>query len=1424
MKLVHYSPHENLTELDPNKMGSSGVGGAQYKRGLPENKSTFYYTEDSAPESLVTQNSPHRYSADATGKSIYDLDTDPDKLVSEMKQRNQNAWNEDLLHSIIKEKGHHGVSWSQSPETRVVQMYQPMKVQPFGKSEELKKGVARRLFGKLNPDKMHGKEQVATWQAGADKVQSVNEEYYDDFSGHSEQEHQKLRSQIPKMVDNARFRAMQKLSNQTISRRHPETGERQFLMFRGVGPDEMKSSLGQHHIEHNEHSSWTPKKSIASGFKTDYSGADKSEKGKTLAAWINESDIHSAPHMYGKLPEYGTDFTLANDHGKNDWYTEHEIIVGPHKSQRATKADVKKYTDIHNPPFPNRYNPKPVSDINQRINLRAEYGGTDEWPAIELFRRPKKLAANELEKAFIYDGWEDSENGAYKPSKGSKKIKSYKLRNGLTHDVFKSPVGKQFHHTISHPTLGHLGTLSTIPSETPGHYTVTSSEVHPNFRGKGIGSSLYSAALLHHKALESDQDVSEEAMSRWMSLGNKKGIQFEDAPFEPADDNNEEAAKPFRARVVDPKLVDYNEHFKPLAGSIRSVPTTKKLAASEAKKINPKDPILGQRPAAEKPATEKWLERLKMHQEKSKLAKGQNGDWKKEGYTFSHQPGKDWGDSKYHTILAHDSNGDVVGHFDFDHLKATPGMEEHVNVRSASVNPTHRRLGLASEAYRQIENITGAKIKASPGNQSDDAKALWAQPKKAFGKSLEKGAHGDWKKEGYSLEFASGNRRTANIGEKKYKTANIHSDHVVFASDKNGKLAKAKKTVYHGTPHVFDKFKVDKQARDLNYGRGVYFAEKPEEAAEFSTMQPYHPDYEAARAKYDKTNESKIHSKMNDVEARKNLRANAITNAAGGSPHVRRAEINIKNPFNPYNIEHAKKVSQAAGYPDDFADFVGHNKEDPHETNFYDMMVDHGLGWNPKKGYSDFYGQKMKYTERAEKLNRAIKVAGFDSIHVPDKGHYVVFNTKQIKDKAFGKSLEKGANGDWKKEGYTVGANKPDKEGIFTVYAKNKKGDVVGTAIFKHGKKYLMPHEPMIEMPAVEVDPPHQRKGLATAMYRHAEKITNKKINRSPIQTEEGEALWSQPRSKRGFGIGKSEPLMKPYQSEAQRKWAHTDAGTKALGGKQAVKEWDSATKGKQLPEKLNKTEYDQEPIKGLTANHSDMLKSLLAKDRGSLKFKNFPKMSTRPDQEIQNIDTTRQQDMFSRKVANSFGRSYGNRDQALMASRAHFGSVSGGKAIADELNRRTKTIDFKPEDFSSAGAVMSDSGGKVSHGYVSNEGDRPESSRRGHEALHHQFNIFDKTVPGGAEKAYRLANDHIHPDVHAILGDYLTKIGYDPTEHHREKVSHLYEMLKDPKTRQAIHGLTGGLNQDIMNKAKQSWKGLTQWAKYLTPKDLAKK
>ena len=44
-----------------------------------------------------------------------------------------------------------------------------------------------------------------------------------------------------------------------------------------------------------------------------------------------------------------------------------------------------------------------------------------------------------------------------------------------------------------------------------------------------------------------------------------------------------------------------------------------------------------------------------------------------------------------------------------------------------------------------------------------------------------------------------------------------------------------------------------------------------------------------------------------------------------------------------------------------------------------------------------------------------------------------------------------------------------------------------------------------------------------------------------------------------------------PYKSQQQRKWAHSKAGMKALGGKKKVAEWDKKSKGKKLPKKVRR-------------------------------------------------------------------------------------------------------------------------------------------------------------------------------------------------------------------------------------------------------------
>ncbi|CAB4127165.1 NAT_SF domain containing protein [uncultured Caudovirales phage] len=70
------------------------------------------------------------------------------------------------------------------------------------------------------------------------------------------------------------------------------------------------------------------------------------------------------------------------------------------------------------------------------------------------------------------------------------------------------------------------------------------------------------------------------------------------------------------------------------------------------------------------------------------------------------------------------------------------------------------------------------------------------------------------------------------------------------------------------------------------------------------------------------------------------------------------------------------------------------------------------------------------------------------------------------------------------------------------INAFTPKGQHIGFATFHH-------NGPNIYAFGVGVDDEHQRQGLASHMYSMAEKMTGKKLTPSPIQTDEGKALWN---------------------------------------------------------------------------------------------------------------------------------------------------------------------------------------------------------------------------------------------------------------------------------------------------------------------------
>lgn len=127
-QLTHYSSTPGLKSIDPNYMGS-GVKGAQYKRGVPENKSSFYYEHGTEPEPFVTENSTTKYTTSMKpNQKVYDLASDPDKVMQTVRDNNGGAFNEDMLHEHLKSQGYDGVKWNQNG-SKVIQMYEPMNVE-----------------------------------------------------------------------------------------------------------------------------------------------------------------------------------------------------------------------------------------------------------------------------------------------------------------------------------------------------------------------------------------------------------------------------------------------------------------------------------------------------------------------------------------------------------------------------------------------------------------------------------------------------------------------------------------------------------------------------------------------------------------------------------------------------------------------------------------------------------------------------------------------------------------------------------------------------------------------------------------------------------------------------------------------------------------------------------------------------------------------------------------------------------------------------------------------------------------------------------------------------------------------------------------------------------------------------------------------
>lgn len=178
-------------------------------------------------------------------------------------------------------------------------------------------------------------------------------------------EDQETRDSIPKMEGSPRVRALNKLAAKTHVRKHPETGERLFLMHRGMGSEEFTGANkdGKTTHETGTKTSWTPDKEVsdsfaAQGYPNKGYELSTDRAGGTVSAWIPESAIVHSVNQFNAPGTMDRKNILTG-----------ESIKHP-TSRSVTEREENEWIVHHTQPF-HHANLDALSDINSKINNKV---------------------------------------------------------------------------------------------------------------------------------------------------------------------------------------------------------------------------------------------------------------------------------------------------------------------------------------------------------------------------------------------------------------------------------------------------------------------------------------------------------------------------------------------------------------------------------------------------------------------------------------------------------------------------------------------------------------------------------------------------------------------------------------------------------------------------------------------------------------------------------------------------------------------------------------------------------------------------------------------------------------------------------------------------------------------------------------------
>lgn len=254
------------------------------------------------------------------------------------------------------------------------------------------------------------------------------------------------RNILTPMHPNAKARVLQKLGSRTLVRKNPNTGMREFLLYRGMSDKERAVSLVGGHINHLENSSWTPSLNIATGFENpdsqnDWIKGSHKEKRKPVGAWIPESHILHTPNMY--LPD--------SRHKK-----EEEVIVAPNHNSEVAAHDIK-------------WQPE---HLQNTLNSRTSYGlsGVNElkWQRDNVKKSEQNLSQISPDSELIQDilGFNPSSSKIFDAARflsGNTTVSLDKFRQALyEEDDLPSAALKAFGLEITPDNLKALESIQSI--------------------------------------------------------------------------------------------------------------------------------------------------------------------------------------------------------------------------------------------------------------------------------------------------------------------------------------------------------------------------------------------------------------------------------------------------------------------------------------------------------------------------------------------------------------------------------------------------------------------------------------------------------------------------------------------------------------------------------------------------------------------------------------------------------------------------------------------------------------------------------------------------------------------------------------------------------------------------------------------------